>query len=209
MQIDRFAPWYRWVEYAAFGRAVERRRFAFLNRLAGARRILVLGEGDGRVLQRLLRIAPQAKIDVIETSAAMIGLACRRTANSPRATFRLEDARRAPFPDSHYDAVVTMFFLDCFDEAELRVLIPKIERAMAPGALWIVSEFAIPAQGWRRLHAMVWIWIMYRFFGAVSRLRVRTLPPIDRLLAEANLHSSGREEERWGLIRSEIFRKRR
>jgi hypothetical protein len=88
------------------------------------------------------------------------------------------------------------------------VLIQKIKRAMAPGATWIVSEFAIPAQGWRRLHAMVWIRTMYRFFGAVSGLRVRTLPPIDRLLAEANLRSIEREEERWGLIRSEIFRKR-
>ena len=34
MLIDRFAPWYRWVEYLTFGRALERRRFAFLNRLA-------------------------------------------------------------------------------------------------------------------------------------------------------------------------------
>jgi ubiquinone/menaquinone biosynthesis C-methylase UbiE len=208
MQIDRFAPWYRWVEYAAFGRALERRRFAFLHRLAGARQILILGEGDGRMLQRLLRVAPQAQIDVIETSAAMIDLARRRAVDSPRVSFRLGDARRVPFPDSPYDAVVTMFFLDCFDEAELRALIPKIERAMAPRAMWIVSEFAIPAHGWRRLHAMVWIWIMYRFFGAVSGLRVRALPPIERLLAEANLLSSEREEERWGSIRSQIFRKR-
>lgn len=208
MRIDRFAPWYRWVEYAAFGRALERRRFAFLDRIAGARRILILGEGDGRMLRRLRRIAPQAEIEVIETSAAMIELARRRAADSPRVSFRLEDARSVPLPDSHYDAVVTMFFLDCFDESELRGLIQKIKRAMAPGAMWIVSEFAIPAQGWRRLHAMVWIRTMYRFFGAVSGLRVTTLPPIDRLLAEANLQSLERAEERWGLIRSEIFRKR-
>jgi hypothetical protein len=79
---------------------------------------------------------------------------------------------------------------------------------MAPRAMWIVSEFAIPAQGWPRLHAMAWIWTMYRFFGAVSGLRVRALPPIDRLLAEANLLSSEREGERWGSIRSQILRKR-
>ena len=48
---------------------------------------------------------------------------------------------------------------------------------------------------------------MYRFFGVVSGLSVRALPPIDRLLREAGLRSIEREEERWGLMRSEVFRK--
>jgi len=36
MKIGYLAPWYRWIEYAAFGRALERRRFAFLDCLAAA-----------------------------------------------------------------------------------------------------------------------------------------------------------------------------
>ena len=159
------------------------------------------------MLERLLRIAPQAEIDVIESSAAMIEIARRRAIDSTRVSFRLEDARTARLSDSHYDAVVTLFFLDCFDETELRPLIQKIERAMVPGAMWIVSEFTLPAQGWRRWHAIAWIWTMYRFFGVVSGLRVRALPPIERLLTGANLLFDERQEERWGLIRSVVFRK--
>jgi ubiquinone/menaquinone biosynthesis C-methylase UbiE len=168
---------------------------------------LILGEGDGRMLARLVGMAPHAEIEIIEASGAMMDLARRRAENAPRVRFRQEDARSCLLPNSRYDAVVTMFFLDCFGEGELRALIRKIERAMAPGALWMVGEFAIPASGWRRFHAMVWIWTMYRFFGVVSGLRVRALPPIDRLLSEANLRSIEREEERWGLIRSEMYRK--
>src|SRR6202035_2815494 len=37
MKIGRLAGWYRWIEYLAFGRALERRRFAFLSRLASAK----------------------------------------------------------------------------------------------------------------------------------------------------------------------------
>lgn len=207
MRIGRFAPWYRWVEYAAFGRALERRRFAFLHRLSAARRILILGEGDGRALARLLTAAPHAEIEVIEASDRMIELARARAGDSPRVHFRREDARTAPLPDSRYDAIVVMFFFDCFGEAELRALIQKTDRAMAPGALWMVSDFALPPRGWRRRHAAAWIRIMYRFFAAVSGLRVRALPPIDRLLAEAGLRSLEREEERWGLIRSEVLRR--
>ena len=43
MNCDRIARWYRWFEYAGFGRGLERRRQAFLNDIADARRVLALG----------------------------------------------------------------------------------------------------------------------------------------------------------------------
>ena len=61
MNIDRLARWYRWIEYASFGRALERRRFAFLDRLATAHDILVLGEGDGRISSSCLRSHPKPR----------------------------------------------------------------------------------------------------------------------------------------------------
>jgi ubiquinone/menaquinone biosynthesis C-methylase UbiE len=205
MNIGRFAPWYRWVEYAAFGRGLERSRFVFLHRLAGARRLLVPGEGDGRTLARLLEVAPHAEIDIVEVSGAMIELARQRAADSPRVRFHQADALTASLSDAFYDGVVTLFFFDCFSEAELRGLIRKIARAMTPDAVWIVSEFALPERGWRRRHAAIWIWAMYRFFGAVSGLRQRTLPPIARLLTEAGFERRERQAARWGLICSEVW----
>ena len=52
MNADRIARSYRWLEYAAFGVALERARFDFLRCAAEARRVLILGEGDGRFLAR-------------------------------------------------------------------------------------------------------------------------------------------------------------
>ena len=55
MNADPIASSYRWLEYAAFGLALEHARFDFLSHAAAARRVLILGEGDGRFLARLLR----------------------------------------------------------------------------------------------------------------------------------------------------------
>ena len=62
MNADPIASSYRWLEYAAFGLALENARFDFLSHAAAARRVLILGEGDGRFLARLLRCNRQARV---------------------------------------------------------------------------------------------------------------------------------------------------
>ncbi len=205
MKIRRFARWYHAVEYLAFGRGLERARFHFLDRLGNARRILVLGEGDGRALERLLVAAPVAEIEVIEISAAMADLARRRTGDSPMVCFRVEDARRCEPGPECYDAVVTLFFLDCFDEAGLGEILGRFAPQLVPGGLWLVSDFAIPARGWQRLHAQAWIGVMYRFFGVVSGLQVRELPMIDRAFAEAGFRLDDARVTRAGLIQAAVW----
>ena len=117
MNCDRIARCYRWLEYAGFGRALEHRRNAFLAYVADARRVLVLGDGDGRALAALLRAAPHARIDYVDLSARMLELA-RGRAGDLRVVYRRDDARTTPLPAAEYDLIVTHFFLDCFDEAE-------------------------------------------------------------------------------------------
>ncbi len=207
MQIGRLAPWYRWIEYLAFGRALERRRFAFLPRLADARRVLILGEGDGRTVARLLQIAPRAQFDVVELSPEMIALARVRVGDSWRVNFHQGDARGQRWPAASHDAVITNFFLDCFTDAELAPLIRDLATALAPGGIWIVGEFAIPPRGWRRVHARIWIWTMYRFFGITTGLRARKLPTIERAMREAGLTRVEQQSERAGLVVSEVWRR--
>ena len=117
MNCDRIARWYRWFEYAGFGRALERRREAFLSDVADARRVLALGDGDGRALAALLAAAPHACVDYVDVSARMLELA--RDARWHRAG-HLSLRRRAHHAAAaaEYDLIVTHFFLDCFDETD-------------------------------------------------------------------------------------------
>jgi len=205
MQIGRLARWYRWIEYMAFGRTLERRRCAFLPLLSDVRRVLILGEGDGRALQRLLEIAPLAEIDVIDSSLEMLALARRRTAGSNRVQFLCQDATTAAWPASHYDAVISLFFLDCFTESDARPLIHRLAQALTPGGTWLISEFAIPARGWPRWHARAVVALMYRFFRIATGLRAKALPPIEKLVQEAGMTRIDVERERAGLVVSEVW----
>ncbi len=206
MRIGRLAPWYRWIEYAAFGKALERRRCAYLPRLAGARRILILGEGDGRTLEQLLALTPDACVDVIEASLEMIALAQKRVAYSERVTFQMSDAREVSFPPAFYDAVITNFFLDCFTEPEAGCLVTRLASTLKPQGIWLVGEFAIPESGWPRLYARVCIRIMYLFFAVTTGLKSRALPPVETIMRSAGLHRTEQHASWAGLIVSEVWR---
>lgn len=207
MNFDRIARAYRWIEYAAFGGDLERSRFALLDRLAGSEHVLTLGEGDGRALARLLTFAPQVQIDVLDSSAAMISAAGRRTLDSNRVRFHRTDALNACWPKNVYDGIMTLFFLDCFSADETDRLVQQVTQSIAPGALWLVADFAIPERGWRRWHARVWIGVMYRFFAVTTGMTVRCLPPIEPILRKHGWQRLELVERRAGLIRSELWQK--
>jgi ubiquinone/menaquinone biosynthesis C-methylase UbiE len=209
MNADRIAGMYRWLEYAAFGRALERARFDFLPNAAEARRVLILGEGDGRFLLRLLRLNRMARVTVIESSGRMIELARRRLPSSERSRveFHQIDAVAGGLPEGPFDFAVTHFFLDVLDDRDAESVIRKVSAALTPTALWLISEFQEPRGIFRRLHARLWLRAMYGFFSAATGLRVSKLPPYRELLERSGFEEIDYRESRFGLIRSQIWRK--
>ena len=201
---DSVARWYRWLEYAAFGRALERCRFALLPALEDARRVLILGEGDGRFLEKLLSINSTARIDVIETSAVMSKLARGRLSDEEarRVKFYLADARNWCFPEAEYDAIVTCFFLDCFTPKTLADLMPRITASAKPGACWLLSEFEAPST----VRSRVWLASMYAFFRTATNLEARQLGPFAELIAETGWENTRRVTFASGLMSAGIWR---
>ena len=73
MNFNAVAGHYRRLEYLAFGSHLERCRTALLPALdPSPRHALLIGEGDGRFLERFTRDYPDTQVDVIESSARMI-----------------------------------------------------------------------------------------------------------------------------------------
>ena len=80
---DSIARIYRWAEYLSLGPLLVRTRNHFLPQLTPCRRALVLGDGDGRFLARLLQQNPDLHALAVDTSATMLHLLrerCLRTA---------------------------------------------------------------------------------------------------------------------------------
>ena len=204
MNCDRIARVYRRLEYLGFGRELERRRFRYLADVAGARRVLALGEGDGRFLARLARQNPEASIDYADASARMLELA-RGRAGEQRVHYCLGAALTMPLARAEYDLVATHFFLDCFDEREAPAVVARVAEAARPAAQWLISEFRQPPHGWRAAWAGLWLRGLYLFFAAATGLKTRRLVDHRPLLARHGFRLEREETSRFGLLASELW----
>ena len=207
---DRLARWYRALEFLAFGADLERARFEFLGRLAGCREILVLGEGDGRCAERLAALAPHASILCVDSSPGMIDRAAARfrgTGAAARVRFACADARTFEMDEGRFDAVVTLFFLDCFTDAEVDSLVSRIGGSLRPGALWLFSDFRVPDSGFARLRARAWVGLLYLFFRCTTDLGARALPASEEILETAGWRRVGCRDRQSGLLRSAVFQR--
>lgn len=210
---DRVARLYRAMEYLSFGPMLERCRFAHIPALAQARQALVLGDGDGRFLARLLTANRELHAHAVDASPAMLGLLRSRIARSgaqARLTATCADARTfrlAVVPDQpELDLVVTHFFLDCLTPDEARDLIARIHPHLAPGATWLVSEFQAAEQS--RIRAAFSRGIisgLYAAFRLLTGLTVREIPPWRDLLAQAGFAPRARRTFLGGLLVSELW----
>lgn len=212
----RLAYVYEGLERAVFGGLLTRARNACLRDLEGADTILILGEGDGRFLLSLLTHYPHAHVTVLDASAGMIGRAQKRLrAQLPdayaRVTWQHRDALTAPIPAAHYDAVVTIFFLDVFSEEMLRSLVPKLSHSLKPGGRWCVTDFAAPHTlfGWVRPYSRVLVRLMYAFFRLQTALPAKTVVPPEPFLRACELEPVYTQNFRGGFVCTQVWRKPR
>ena len=198
MNCDRIAKLYRWLEYGAFGRALMRRRERFLPEVFGSKKALVLGDGDGRFVAKLVRSNPEVAVECIDLSGRMLALAERR-AGSKRVHFRHENALLAPLR-GHFDLVSTHFFLDCLSDSETESLVHRVARQCAPGARWVISEFR-DSRPWQKAYVAG----LYSFFGLTTGLKTRRLPNYRRVLRSQGFTLVEEEQAAFGLLVSELW----
>jgi ubiquinone/menaquinone biosynthesis C-methylase UbiE len=198
MNCDSIARLYRWVEYAMFGSALQRRRVAFLPEVAGARRVLVLGDGDGRFLEKLVKQNPRAGFDYVDLSGRMLDLA-RGRAGTARVTYHQADALEIALPERGYDLVVTHFFLDCFAESGAARLVERVAHAACPRTRWLVSEFR------RTRWSPPVLAGLYLFFRITTGLKTRRLIDHHPLLAQQGFQMLRAESAWLGLLASELW----
>ena len=113
----------------------------------------------------------------------MLTLAKQRIAHAglaDRVRFVQADALTLEAPKSHYDVIVTHFFLDCFAEPELARLVITVAQSVAANGVWMVSEFRAESRWTRWLIA-----ILYVFFRVTTGLRTGSLARHADLFAAA------------------------
>jgi ubiquinone/menaquinone biosynthesis C-methylase UbiE len=207
---DNIARPYRWLEYLSFGPFLERCRFQYLDRLNTRQRAIVLGDGDGRFTAKLLAANSQITVDAIDSSAKMLELLTQRVSRlGPGALSRLlttqSTAQTLTLDGPVYDLIGTHFFLDCLTEDDLERLVQNIKSHLASGAIWLISEFAIPATGPMNPISRLIVTSLYKTFRALTGLKVQRLPSYARFLTRAEFSLLDQKTHIGGLLVSELW----
>lgn len=204
MSFDRVAPLYGLLERLGAGGKMQRCRTALLGDIPRPRRVLLAGEGPGTFLSECIRRFPDAEFTVLDASAAMIGLAGQRATAVKfiHATLPAWDP-----PAEKFDLIVTNFFLDCFNAAELAPVVDGLAAAATPDANWLVADFEIAPNGWRRLKSRLVVGGLYRFFGLVSGLKTMRLVSPNEALKAAGFSLRKRRVMEQGLLKSEWWKR--
>lgn len=204
---DRVAAIYRWAEYISLGPLLQRTRTHFLNQLGDPRHALVIGDGDGRFLEQLLHRYPHCHAIAVDISTAMLAKLSQRCGF---ASTRLSTIRRSALEidtPPGTDLIVTHFLLDCFTQTDVDALTTRLAAALAPGGLWLISDFALPTHRIVRPFARLYIASLYAAFRLLTGLRVRHLPDTQSALRRAGLHRIARKTLLFGLLYTELWQR--
>jgi ubiquinone/menaquinone biosynthesis C-methylase UbiE len=209
VSFDRIAPHYRWIETLAFGNTLQSARTLWIRKIPRPKRSLILGEGNGRFLCALLRAHPKIDVDCIDASRDMLRIARRRVERKcpeslPHVRFLRRDILRWS-PQASYNLLITHFFLDCFQSDQLEEIIAKLSRAASAGAVWLLADFTIPTQPFARLHALLWLCMMYTFFRATTGITANSIVDPTSFLAANRFVRTKEKSLRWRMIKSEAY----
>lgn len=207
MSFDNLAPYYRSMERWTAGGRLQKARTAFLEVIPVPRRILTVGEGHGPFLLECCRRFPEASIVCVDASAAMMVQAKDALKKGGLSDARVQwvraDALTWEPPAASFDLIVTHFFLDCFTEAQISTLIPRLAEAADRHASWLLADFQVPQGLWRGLRSKSILAMLYLFFGMVTRVPARKLVIPDPFLQAAGWRLQKRVEYEWGLLKSD------
>jgi SAM-dependent methyltransferase len=203
---DGVARAYRWLEYASLGPLLERARDCHLARLSQCRHALVLGDGDGRFTARMLANMPKITIEAVDLSGVMLELLRQRCAAFQNRVQTFQRDARTFRPLHQPDLVVTHFFLDCLTQQEVDALVARLTPNLARNALWLVSDFRIPA-GALRWPAWIYIRALYFVFRILTGLRTTRLPNHPAVLERHGFTLVARQRRMFGILTSEVWQR--
>jgi len=212
MSYSSIARFYKLIESVTIGRSLLDARLAHLQRLAEGPAIqhaLLVGEGNGSFLLPFVQQFPNTRITVLDESPAMLRVAQNRLEaadiDTARITFRQADMTIEQLPESRYDLIVTLFFFDNFDAATVQQIVPTLEYASMSSAQWVLSDFQLPASGWRRLRARIWLIILYAFFRRVAKIPAHNVPPVEAILATTSFKQVARKTYSAEMLYSTLY----
>ena len=173
--------------------------------------MLILGDGNGRFLESLLKTNCNAEVESLDISRNMIELANARITSLPnnsKVIFIHSDVFDWDFPKCKYDLVVTNFFLDCFTYSELTNLIQKVSLSLKPEGKLIYGDFHVPNSLFKKTLTSLLLFGMYLFFKIFTRISANSLHDPTSLLIENKFILKNEKIYLWSFLKSQLWIKK-
>jgi hypothetical protein len=106
-----------------------------------------------------------------------------------------------------YDLIITHFVLDCFSKDQVADVVGSLARAATTEAIWLVADFCVPPDGFRRVHARAWLAAMYRFFQVTAGIEAVALVDPSPFLYAGGFSLARQHLFRSGMVKSELWRR--
>lgn len=164
---DRITPFYDRLAKLVFGDKLIKAQVHFMNLVQPQHRVLIIGGGTGHLLEE---ISLCDRIDYVEKSEAMLRRAAKRKANHS-INFHHTDFLEFE-PETEFDFVICPFFLDCFKEERLKIVLEKIKSVLAPDGTLVVTDFQ------KTNGNSLLLKLMHTFFKFTTHLESNTLSDI-------------------------------
>ena len=206
---DRLAKHYQFLETLMFGTGLQRSRTALLESIPACQNALLLGDGDGRLLESFLSSQPECQITSIDQSPGMLERQQLRLAHHPQrsnVSWLQQDARHLSDDNSKFDLLIAAFFLDCLTPQELEQHLPHWLAKVVPGGWFYFVDFRLPDPGWKRVRGRCYLAMMHWFFRWQTDLPNRNLINLESVLDRYPIELVASRYRNHDLISSRLYR---
>jgi tRNA (cmo5U34)-methyltransferase len=206
---DFIAPVYDVLAGLVFRDAQKKAQCRFLSEIPAGATVLILGGGTGCILPELFLKSNPSQVLYLEASRAMLEKARQRMQGLPQARlveFRL-GTEQDLLPQETFSVIITPFVLDLFTTQEVTTMVQRLSQALAPQGIWLHTDFFLSSRPAQRLWQKPLLWGMYRFFGLVSGISGKTLPPMHQIFRQAGFTSSRQALFFHGFIKAQVWQK--
>lgn len=186
-----------------FGRALINAQIYLLQFIPADARILIVGGGTGWVLEEIVKIYPAGlTITYVEVSANMVARSKKRDIGKNRVLF-INDAIENLCLTTDFDVVLTPFLFDNFNEETLNKVFSHMEKAIKPGALWLIADFQLSGKWWQYFILKG----MFLFFRILCNVEAKRLPDIEACYTKYNYFTADQKTFFNDFIISKVYKK--
>lgn len=187
MNFDRIAPYYDTIASVVFFGAIKRSQIKNLRTALPKGKVLVIGGGSGWIIPYIFESGQVERLYYIEASHKMLG---RSKINCPielqsKVEFVFGDENTIPHLE--FDAVITNFFLDCFEEDRLNKVTRLLYERLKPSGMWYWTDFRIDDYWFYKLWQLPLVWLMYFFFNKTVDLESSQLIDFEKRFNQMEL----------------------